>query len=257
MRGNVGVTTPHREKSAGHATDAVRQSWYFTRVEVVLYILGVAAVLFIVSGVLPRYRACAARRDRVQEFERQYRRYADAQEVSFSAEEYFGYQSPDDADQAALDRASAEVKEVRPWLLARRDQMQRDAQAVGRGVMWIAPPPMIGGGYTRQDIYQDLFDDSTNAINSASYRMDELVTIAHETSVRAEQAKRDLCNPWSWIRLAFARVVGFPRYVLRQAGFSGEVVDSTAARFVTVVWSFLVGGSGIGGFIVGLIALGR
>lgn len=69
------------------------------------------------------------------------------------------------------------------------------------------------------------------------------------------RARRDLRNPWSWTRLAFERVIGFPRYVLRNAGFSQEVTGSTRVRIVTVVWSFLVGASGIGAFVLGIVQL--
>ena len=55
---------------------------------------------------------------------------------------------------------------------------------------------------------------------------------------------------------SFEHLIGFPRYVLLRAEF-GKAADSAAARAVTVVWSLVVGASGIGGFVVGLLALNR
>ncbi len=78
-------------------------------------------------------------------------------------------------------------------------------------------------------------------MGSAAFRLDELTTIAHETREREGQARRDLYNPWAWTRLAVERVVGFPRYVLRHAGFSSEATNSTGARIVTVMWSVISG----------------
>ena len=75
----------------------------------------------------------------------------------------------------------------------------------------------------------------------------------HETGEQEAQRKRDLYNPWAWARLAFERLVGFPRYVLRHAGFSPGVTDSTAVRLVSVLWSLLVGAAGIGGFVLALM----
>jgi hypothetical protein len=51
--------------------------------------------------------------------------------------------------------------------------MRRDAQAVGRGAMYVAPPPMIGGDYQRHAFFSDLFDAQTNAIESTAYREGE------------------------------------------------------------------------------------
>jgi hypothetical protein len=55
--------------------------------------------------------------------------------------------------------------------------------------------------------------------------------------------------------LSFDRLVAFPRYVLRRAGFT-KAADSTAARLVTVAWSLLVGAASIGGFVLALLKLG-
>jgi hypothetical protein len=57
------------------------------------------------------------------------------------------------------------------------------------------------------------------------------------------------------VRLSFERIVGFPRYVLRQAGFPAKTTDSSAAKAVSVVWSVIVGLAGVGGLVVGLLAL--
>lgn len=129
--------------------------------------------------------------------------------------------------------------------------MQRDAMAMGHGVMYIAPPPMLGGGaYQPHQFFADLFDEQTNSVGNARVRLDDLATIVHETRGQAEQRRRDLLNPWAWLRLAFERVVRFPRYVLRHAGFSKKVTDSTGARIVAVAWSLLVGAATIGGFVL-------
>ncbi len=43
-------------------------------------------------------------------------------------------------------------------------------------------------------------------------------------------SRRDLFNPWAWVRLSFERVVGFPSYILGVAGFGPDVTNSTRVR---------------------------
>jgi hypothetical protein len=144
---------------------------------------------------------------------------------------------------------------LRRWLAARRNEMQRDAQAVNKGVRYVAPPPAIGGGYRPHYYFLDLFDEQSFTGYGSDFRQDELSTIIHEVERLRLRSRHDLYNPWAWVRHAFERVVGFPRYVLRRAGFSKAVTGSTGAKVATVVWSGLVGGATIGGFIVGLLQL--
>lgn len=215
---------------------------------VALYILAVLALVFMVSGVIPRHREIKRRRRRVEEFERRYRAYCEARDEDYADRTGgYSYGGPTPEGSAA--------SEIRAWLVPRRDEMQRDARAVGSGIIHIAPPPMIGGGYQPHAFFSDLFDDQTNSVGSTSYRCDALATIAHETRSQEMVAKRALRDPWTWTRLAFERVVGFPRYVLRRAGFSTKVADSAGARIVSVVWSLLVGAATIGAFVLGLIQL--
>lgn len=114
---------------------------------------------------------------------------------------------------------------------------------------------MLGGAYQPHAFFSDLFDNQTNSVGSQGFRCEELAKIAHETRTQQERAKRALFNPWTWTRLAFERLVGFPRYVLRRAGFSDKVMDSTGARIVSVIWSLLIGAATIGAFAVGLLSL--
>lgn len=207
-----------------------------------LYILAALVVLFVLSGVVPRYRAVVARRHRVEEFERRYGAYCEARERDFADSVYTGYGSPPEG---------AEAKSLRSWLIARRDQMQHDAEAAGRGVMYIAPPPMIGGGYQAHAYFRDLFDEQTNSVGSTSVRRDDLASIVHETRVQQSRARRDLCNPWAWLRLSFERFVRLPAYVLRVAGFGTAVTGSAPVRISGVV----VGLATVGAFVVGLLSL--
>jgi hypothetical protein len=211
---------------------------------VALYIVGVLAVLFAVSGVLPRYRRWIKRADRVAEFEEQFVAYAELRERDLQAAP--GYQRSSESD---------ETLRLRAWLAARRNEMQRDAESVGKGAIYVAPPPMIGGGpYVRHVIFADLFDEQSYTDHPDSFRVDELATIRHEVDVSKAFRTGDLLNPWHWARLSFERVVKFPRYVLTLAGFH-KAADGRATRIVTVVWSIVVGGSTIGAFVVGLIQL--
>lgn len=212
-----------------------------------LYILAVLLALFVVSGVLPRYHAWRDRGVRVEEFESQDRAYLAAQERdAVGVISDFG--QPPEGEEAA---------HLRSWLSARRAEMQRDARSVGKGVNFVAPPPVAGGGrYVPHPYYSDLFDEQSFAELGSSFRLDDLATIRHEVELQHRLRRGDLYNPWAWTRLSFERVIAFPRYVLRRAGFA-KTADSTAARLVTVVWSFLVGAAGIGGFVVTLLRLRR
>jgi hypothetical protein len=219
----------------------------------VLYLLAVLVGTFVISGVVPRSREVVARRKRVEEFERQYAKWAGADSVFPDDDnDLIGTVVPAEWG-TAMDEARPVVDKLRPWLVARRDEMQRDARAAGRGVMYVAPPPMIGGGYVAHYYFTDLFDTQTNSVGSSSFRIDELASIVHETKAQEEQRRRDTVNPWAWLRLSFERTIGFPRYVLRHVGFSEQAADSTGARLVAAVWSFAVGGAGIAGFVISVI----
>jgi hypothetical protein len=222
---------------------------------VFLYVLAVLVAVFTVSGVVPRYRVWAARLGRVEEFDRQYRAWVEADSSLPDYETIRSVTLPDDFAGAA-DTAASLASELRPWLVARRNEMQRDAESVGKGVMHIAPPPLIGGGYVRHAFFLDLFDDQTNSIGSTRVRVDDLATIIHEVRRIRDLRRRSMFNPWAWVRLSFERVIAFPRYVLSHAGFS-KAADSTTARALTVVWSLVVGVSTIGAFVIGIVALGR
>jgi hypothetical protein len=235
---------------------SARRATFADLLIVFFYILAVLVALFIVSGVVPRYRVWVARLARVEEFYRQYRAWVEADSSIPDYETIRSVTLPDDLTVAA-DTAASLASELRPWLVARRNEMQRDAESVGKGVMHIAPPPMmISGGYVRHAFFLDLFDDQTNSIGSTRVRVDDLATIIHEVRRIRDLRRRSLFNPWAWVRLSFERVIAFPRYVLLHAGFR-KAADSTAARVVTVVWSFVVGVSTIGAFVVGIVALGR
>jgi hypothetical protein len=116
---------------------------------------------------------------------------------------------------------------------------------------------MLGGGrYVAHQMFGDLFNRQSFTDNvTFDYKLEVLQTAEHELGDRKRRAKHDLFNPWSWIRFSFERLVGFPRYVLAQAGFGSRVTDSGIVRVLTVVWSLLIGAAGIGSFIVGLLAL--
>lgn len=213
---------------------------------VVLYVLAVLVAALIVSGVWPRWREDKARFARVQEFERQYRAWVESREHDVDVHGHYGYGPP---------RLSDETEELRAWLVARRNEMQRDAEMAGKGIVYVAPPPMIGGAYQPHAYFSDLFDEQSFTDHEAGFRLDELATIVHDTERQLERRKRHLLNPWAWLRGAFARLVGLPRYVLRLAGFGTNVTDSPGAKIGTAVWSFLVGAATIGAFVIGLVTL--
>ena len=212
---------------------------------VALYIVGVFAALFVISGVLPTYLTWSQRGPRVEAFDRHYRAYLDARQRD--AETSINPYGPSPLGEKST--------ELRAWLSARRNEMQRDAESVGTGVVYVAPPPAVGGGgYVRHDYFSDLFGQQSFTDYPPTLRLDNLATIRHEVALRCRQSKSDLFKPWRWAQLSFERVVRVPRYILRLAGFT-KAAESTAARAVTVVWSILVGASTIGAFVVALIAL--
>lgn len=209
---------------------------------IALYVAALLAAGFVVSGVVPRYRGTRDRRERVEAFERQYRAYIEAREQDHQNATYHHYGPPPESE---------ESRRLRAWLVARRSEMQRDAESVGKGVIYVAPPPMLGGGsYKPHYYFSDLFDEQSFTGHSWQFRLDELATILHETERQLRHRRRDLFNPWAWLRLAFERVVGLPRYALRLAGFGTNVTDSTGVKIGTALWSFLVGAAGIGSFIL-------
>lgn len=213
-------------------------------VVVVVYILALAVVLFLFSGVLPRYRECVGRLPRVIEFERRYREYADA-DRNAHADRDIVYTAVTPEQEAAGRRA----EELRPWLVARRNEMQRDAQSVGKGVMYVAPPPMIGGSYKPHSYFLDLFDEQTDSIGSSRVRLDDLVTIIHEVEWQRDLRRRDLYNPAAWTRLTFLRLVRSPAHALRAAGFSKDAAATTVVKVFGAIWSGLVGAAGIAGLV--------
>jgi hypothetical protein len=105
-------------------------------------------------------------------------------------------------------------------------------------------------------IFADLFGQQSyaNAITSAVKR-EALAQVIHELTLQKKDRRADLWRPTRWLRLAFERLIGFPRYLLETAGFSPRVTESGFARVVTVLWSIALGLATIGGFVVGLIAL--
>jgi hypothetical protein len=217
-------------------------------VTLALYVVAVLAVLFIVSGVLPQLRRIRTRLRRAEEFERRYRAWLDARERDNEGPTLHYGPAPE----------GSEASELHAWLAARRNEMQRDAQSVGKGVMYVAPPLMVGGGpYQRHAYFTDLFDEQTFTDHAPSFRLDELATVRHELARTEAAWRRAVINPWAWMRLSFERLIGFPSYVLRRAGFSEKVTNSTGARIVTVAWSLVVGFATIGAFVVGLIQLAR
>jgi len=216
----------------------------------VLYIGAVIVGVFLLSGVLPRFVEWRDRVNRVQEFQRQYRIWTDSVD---DLDNQGGYGWPSPEALATIDQRTKTANDVRSWLAARRNEMQRDAEAVGKGVMYVAPPPIMGGRYKPHAYFLDLFDAQTNSIGSRSYRLDDLVTIVHEAEWNRDMRRRDLYNPAVWIRLAFERLVRFPAYVLRTAGFSDDTAASSAVKVVSAAWSLLVGGATIAGFVLTLI----
>lgn len=221
---------------------------------VVLYVLAVLVAAFVVSGVVPRYLTVRARRMRVAEFREKYTEWVQVAGNLIDYEDWIGRAVPDGLAGASHD-AEADATKLRPWLVARRNEMQRDAQAAGHGIVHIAPPPAIGGPYLPHSYFSDLFDMQTHAdvTGGPSFKLDQLATILHETERREGRRRREVYNPWAWLRLAFERIVGFPRYVLRHVGFSEQAADSTGARLVAAVWSFAVGAAGIAGFVVTIV----
>jgi hypothetical protein len=121
-----------------------------------LYLAVLVAVSFTVSGAVPRYREVVARRKRVGEFQRQYAAWVAAEGRVPDDDEFIGMVLPDGLAEDA-DDASKEVERLRPRLVARRTEMQRDAQAVGKGIMNVAPPPDVGGRYQAHAYFADLF----------------------------------------------------------------------------------------------------
>lgn len=207
-----------------------------------IYLAAVIVGSFIGSGVVPRYLAVKARRHRVAEFATKYREWTDAERAA----------RPD--RYTVNETEEAKAAELRSWLAARRSEMQRDAESVGKGIIHVAPPPAVGGGsYVPHSYFADLFDQQSFTDHGWGFRLDELATISHELEWQETGYRRGLFNPWAWIRLTFERIVGFPRYVLRHAGFSAKATESAPARVVSVVWSLLVGGAGIGGFVLTLL----
>jgi hypothetical protein len=193
-----------------------------------LFVVAVFVLAFVLSGVLSRYRLAHKRRERAQAFLTNY---------------------------LAYNRGEAGLE---AWLIARSSEMQRDAQSVGLGVTYIAPPPMLGGGYQPHPMFADLFNHQAYSESvTPAYRAQVLVTAIHDLANRENESWRDLLNPLTWLRLMFERVIGFPRYLLHVAGFSERVTESSSTRVVTVVWSLVVGAAGIGSFVVAVIALAR
>ena len=192
-----------------------------------IYCAAVLIAVFFVSGVAPRYRRTVERLRRVELF----------------AQNYIALLEGD--------------RNKRGWLAARADEMQADAQSVGRGVTYVAPPPMLGGGaYTPHQMFSDLFNRQSYTDNvTDALRLEVIAGVQHQLQRRVEQRRRELRNPLAWLRIAFERLVRFPRYLLRQAGFSKRVTDSSLTRAVTVAWSLIVGAATIGAFVVGLLAL--
>lgn len=181
---------------------------------------------FALSGVAPAYLRSKSRVFRVDRFAKRYRQWAEEG-------------SPDG--------------DAREWLIARGSEMQADAAAVGQGVVYVAPPIAIGGGpYRPQHIFSDLAGVTTFGVESGE-RLDALTRTQHQVRIQRKHRRRDLFFPWRWIQLAFERLVGCPRYLLKVAGFSDAVAGSSAARGVGVLWSILVGAATIGAFVLSLL----
>jgi hypothetical protein len=181
---------------------------------------------FVLSGVLPAYFRAKGRSFRARRFATRYRAWVEADNPS---------------------------RDDRDWLIARGAEMQADAAKVGQGVVHIAPPPAAGGGPFRpQYIFSDLAGMTTFGVET-SERLDALTQTQYQLGVQARYRFRDLLLPWRWIQLAFERLISFPRYLLKVAGFSDAVSGSTAARGVGVVWSLIVGLATIGAFVLSLL----
>ena len=225
-----------------------------THVLAVVYVVAVLVVAFALSGVVPTFSQIRARRRRVEQFAEKYAAWADADADVLDHEDWIGKAVPDDLAEAS-ETGSKEADELKPWLTARCNEMQRDAQAVGHGIVRIAPPPAIGGAISSFGVYDDLFDRQAYAdqLVGTSFRRQDLATIIYETQKQEDEARRAIVEPWSWVRLAFERVVRFPAYVLRVSGFGVGVTESTGVRVVSALWSFAVGVATIGAFVVVLI----
>lgn len=207
----------------------------------VVYVAIVVVAVFVISGVVPRYRTTVARRRRAEAFEAKYSAYVEEREREYqSAHGCYGSELPH----------GQRAAELRAWLVASRNDMQRDAQAVGKGITYVAPPPMIGGPFRPHSYFADLFDEQSFTGHGTQFRQDELATTCHELRRQEALRKRAIFNPWAWTRLAFERIVRCPRYVLTLAGFDTKVTDSTGVRVVTALWSFVVGAATIASLIV-------
>lgn len=181
---------------------------------------------FVLSGVVPAYLRARGRVFRTRRFTKRFRAWVEE-----------GREDSGD----------------REWLIARGAEMQADAAKVGQGVVHIAPPLAAGGGPFRpQYIFSDLTGMTTFGVGDAE-RLDALTRTEYQVGLQARHRFRDLFLPWRWIQLAFERLIRFPRYVLKAAGFSDAVSSSPAARGIGVIWSLLVGLATIGAFAMSLI----
>jgi phosphatidylethanolamine-binding protein (PEBP) family uncharacterized protein len=92
-----------------------------------------------------------------------------------------------------------ETTKHRVWLTERRNEMQRDAQSVGKGIVYVGPPPAMGGQYQPHSYFADLFGDQTYTDEyPPNFRLSELATVIHELQSRERQRLRDTFNPRSW-----------------------------------------------------------
>lgn len=197
--------------------------------KILVLVLGVLALAFLISGVVPRYVLTRRRLARTEEFLDNYNAYLGG-------------------DQAKTN-----------WLAARSLQMQHDAEAVGLGIAYIAPPPMIGGGpYQAHGMFADIFGHQSYADAVApAFKVQTLLQVIQQLDDRWRARRNDLLNPLRWLQLAFERIVRFPRYLLKTAGFSSRVTESGFARVVTVIWSLVVGIATIGAFVLAIIQFVR
>jgi hypothetical protein len=191
------------------------------------WLLGAAVLLgaFLLSGVTPRYSRARARVRRVERWAERYRGWVDG-----------GQSAGDDRD----------------WLIGRGPEMQADAKVVGLGVVYVAPPAAVGGGpFQPHFMFSDLAGVTTFGAGTAE-RLIELTKVEHQVRVLAGIRRRDLVAPWRWVQLAFERLVRFPQYLLRTAGFSDSVAGSAAARGAGLAWSGIVGLATVGAFVLGV-----
>jgi len=180
---------------------------------------------FLLSGVLPAYLRAKSRIHRVDRFAAKYGAWVENDMPSGGE---------------------------RDWLIARGPEMQADAKAVGQGVIYVAPPPMIGGRYRPHYMFSDLAGAQSFGAGVAE-RLDALTMTQHQLRVQAGHRRRDLSYPWRWVQRAFERIVRLPQYLLRTAGFSDDVSGSTAAKGVGVLWSLVVGAATVGAFVLSLL----